>query len=218
MRTLKAQAIRDVYKAMQHLDATEVVFDDERDLAFTWSPDHGAALAIKLWSRPDERPVPMDELDSLYGAPETPHDAPLRSAKAVAMLPGLKASPLIRAALADVVERRRLAQINGSKDRTVQIDIGPESLTIGPYLVECQTWGEASTMVNGTYLQAAFDHCFGMTAYAVQLEVYEQGQVRLLMQSPNQQTEPDTRWRGQAIIAPMITRTRQEAHVTKAES
>lgn len=210
MIKLKPQAVQDLYRAAQALDAVEILIDKDRDLGFLWSPDRGAAFAVKLWGKDHEGQVPMDILDKTLGHPETPHEAEVSRAQAVTIAPGREVSPLIRAALADIQERRRLAQIHGGKDKTVEIEIGGGFLRVGMMRIEAPCWGAAVTAVNGGYLMTAIDHAFGMTAHGVQLEIHESGVVRVMMQSPNQQTEPDSRWRGQAVIAPVVHRDRLE--------
>jgi hypothetical protein len=205
---LKLQALEDMFRAARALDAAEVIIDPDRDLAHAWSPDRGAAYAIKLWGREAEGQMPTDILDKTLGNPETPHEVERVRAEAVTIAPGREVSPLVRAALADITERRRLAQIHGNKDKTIELEIGGGFLRVGMMRIEAPTWGSAVTAVNGTYLMTAIDHAFGMTAHGVQLEIHASGVVRVLMQSPNQQTEPDTRWRGQAIIAPVVHRDR----------
>jgi hypothetical protein len=210
MIKLKVQALEDMFRAARALDAAEILIDKDRDLGFLWSPDRGAAIAVKLWGSAHEGQVPMDILNKTLGNPETPHESELGRADAVAVAPGREVSPLVRAALADVRERRRLAQVHGAKDKTVEIEIGGGFLRIGMMRIEAPCWGTAVTAVNGGYLMTAIDHAFGMTAHGVQLEIHESGVLRVLMQSPNQQTEPDTRWRGQAVIAPVVNRDRLE--------
>ena len=51
---------------------------------------------------------------------------------------------------------------------------------------------------------------FGMVAHAVHLEIHESGTVRVMMQSPNELNEPDTRWRGQGVVGPIVVRDRLE--------
>lgn len=216
MRTvLPSQAIRDIYQAVKELDAARVVIDPERDIAHVWSPDAGAALTIRMNPAAGAdtaiTKIPMDVLDPSFGEPETPHDAGLRRAVAVTVIPGRELSPMVRSALADLTERRRINQIHGSKDKTVQIRIGGGFVEIGPLRLEAPTWGDGETMINGGYLLTAINHAFGMVPFGVQLEIHEGGAVRVLMQSPNGQIEPDTRWRGQALIGPVVTRDRKKA-------
>lgn len=208
MIKLKPQAVQDLYRAAQALDAVEILIDKDRDLGFLWSPDRGAAFAVKLWGKDHEGHVPMDILDKTLGHPETPHEAEVSRAQAVTILPGREASPMIRSALADLAERRRMAMIHGSKDKSVSIRIEGGHVEIGPFRVEAPTWGNGETVVNGGYLMAAIDHAFGMQAYGVQIEIHEGGVLRIVMQSPNQQTEPDTRWRGQGVLGPVVVRDR----------
>lgn len=213
MIKLKPQAVQDLYRAAQSLDAVEILIDKDRDLGFLWSPDRGASFAVKLWGEDvdyNKGRVPMDFLDKKYGEPATPHEGDIGRAQAVTVAPGRDVSPLIRAALADIQERRRLAQIHGGKDKTVELEIGGGFLRVGMMRIEAPCWGAAVTAVNGGYLMTAIDHAFGMTAHGVQLEIHESGVVRVMMQSPNQQTEPDSRWRGQAVIAPVVHRDRLE--------
>ena len=208
---LPIQAIRDLYKAAQALDALGVVIDEERDLGFLWSQDRGAAVGVKLWKKDAPSGVPLDAIDKTLGEPATGYEGTLGKAVSVAMVPGREFSPMIRSALADLNERRRLAGISGSKDKSINLEIGDGWLRVGPIQTEAKTWGTgAEVIVNGGYLMAAIDHAFGMTAHVVQLEVHEGGVLRVLMQSPNQQNEPDTRWRGQAVIAPIVVRDRLE--------
>lgn len=213
MISLNAQAVRDIAKAQAALDAAEVILDQGTDQAFLWSPDRGAAFAVKLWSK-DRQAVPMDALDRTLGEPEAVYEVDqLARAQAAAVVAGTKLSPIVRAALADLAERRRLAAIHGSKDKTVAVELDAETQTvvIGTFALEGKVLGSGKTVVNGGYLLACIDHCFGMQAYGVQLEIHPEGVLRVMMQSPNQQTEPDSRWRGQGILGPVVTRTRQEA-------
>lgn len=208
---LPIQALRDLYKAAQALDAGSVIIDADRDLGYLWSPDRGAAVAVKLWKKLETPGVPLDVIDKTLGMPACGFDGTFGKAVAVAMVPGREFSPMIRSALADLAERRRLAGISGTKDRSVELELGDGWVRVGQIRVEAKTWGNpAEVIVNGTYLMAAIDHAFGMTAHAVQLEIHEGGVIRIVMQSPNQQTEPDTRWRGQAVVAPIVIRDRLE--------
>jgi hypothetical protein len=206
---LPTQAVRDIYQAVKALDADRVIIDPEKDIAHVWSPDRGAVIGVKLWKKEDPGgPAPLEVIDQTMGNPETPHDAELGRAVAVTILPGREASPMIRSALADLAERRRMAMIHGSKDKSVSIRIEGGHVEIGPFRVEAPTWGNGETVVNGGYLMAAIDHAFGMQAYGVQIEIHEGGVLRIVMQSPNQQTEPDTRWRGQGVLGPVVVRDR----------
>lgn len=210
MISLNAQAVRDIAKAQAALDASEVIIDQDRDTAFLWSPDRGAAFSVKLWSKNRDGSVPSDVLDKTLGQPETLHESEqLAHAKAAVIVAGNQLSPVVRAALADLAERRRLAAIHGNKDKSIELEIADGYLRLGNFKIEGTNRGTGATVINGGYLQAAFDHCWGMQALGVQLELHAEGVVRVLMQSPNQQTEPDTRWRGQAVLAPIIVRNRQ---------
>lgn len=211
MTSLPFQAIRDLYQAAKALDADRVIIDPDRDLGHLWSADRGAILSVKLWKK-DEAPgkSPIDVLDVTLGHPGMPHEGRLGQAAAVTILPGREVSPMVRSALADLAERRRMTQIHGSKDKSVEIRVDGGFVQIGPLRVEAPTWGNGGTVVNGGYLMAAIDHAFGMTAHGVQLEIHERGVLRVLMQSPNQQQEPDTRWRGQAVLGPVVVRDRLE--------
>ena len=210
MIRLPMQAIRDMAKAAQALDASEVIIDPDRDLAHLWSADKGAALSVKLWQKKDAGAgVPMDRIDETLGEPGQPFAGVVRST--VAMIPGMDFSPMVRSALADLAERRRLAGMSGTKDKSVEVEISEGRVRVGQVYAECRTWGPAaSSIVNGGYLMACIDHAFGMVAHAVHLEIHESGTVRVMMQSPNELNEPDTRWRGQGVVGPIVVRDRLE--------
>jgi len=196
---------------MTALDTQTVLLDVEEDCGHVWSTNNGAAMQVKLWSKQEEQTkVPMHYLDRAFGPPATPHEGSLNKAVAVAVVSGTDASASIRAAVADSLERKRLAGVD-AREKPVELEILEDGLRLGSIMVKAQTFGTGSTLVSGRYLQASVDHPFGMMPIAVMLELFQEGQLRVTMLSPNQQTEPDSRWRGQTVMGPIVIRDRLES-------